>query len=69
MRKKRNEKLVEFGKQIRKQRLAAGISQTALAKKVGVSNKNLCNIECGLNWPSLPVYFALLAELETKPAA
>lgn len=49
---------------LRRARQAKHISQVALAESVGISNKQLNNVECAHNWPSMPVYVALCRKLE-----
>ncbi len=47
--------LRRFARQVRKARSAQGQSQSVFAKAVGISNKQLSNIECAQNWPAMPV--------------
>jgi transcriptional regulator with XRE-family HTH domain len=55
--------LKTFGKEVRRLRLAAGLSQIALAEKIGCSNKQLDNIEWARCWPSMKVYISLCRAL------
>lgn len=48
-----------LGEELLAHRNSRGLSQTALAHLVGISNKTLENIESGRNWPSLPVYIVI----------
>ena len=52
-----------LGRLVRARRIAMGMTQIELADLVGISNKTLFNIECGSNWPSLPIYVDILQEL------
>lgn len=47
--------LRRFAKRIRHGRDAKGLSQSVFARQIGVSNKQLSNVECGNNWPAMPV--------------
>ena len=47
--------LQRFAKHIRQGRAKAGHSQSVFARQIGVSNKQLSNVECGNNWPAMPV--------------
>lgn len=47
--------LRRFAKNVRKGRDRLGHSQSAFAGLVGISNKQLSNVECGNNWPAMPV--------------
>lgn len=51
--------LKALGDRISQVRETRGLSQTALAHLIGISNKTLENIEAGRNWPSLPVFIVL----------
>ena len=48
-----------MGTKIREGRIALGLSQTKLSELVGISNKQMWNVEHGKNWLSLPVYLAV----------
>ena len=48
-----------LGEWVDQKRNDRGLSQTALAHLVGISNKTLENIESGRNWPSMQVYVVL----------
>lgn len=54
MNSRKNQK--SLGLAIRAVRKERGWSQLQMAKEMGISNKQLWNIETGNNWPSLPVY-------------
>jgi transcriptional regulator with XRE-family HTH domain len=56
--------LEAFASRLRRTRQAAHLSQVALAEKVGISNKQLNNVENAHNWPSMPVYLNLCRVLE-----
>ena len=60
--------LPEFGSAVRARRKLCCVKLTWMAARVGISVKTLNNIESGRNWPSLPVYFALIHELRFEPA-
>jgi DNA-binding XRE family transcriptional regulator len=62
MKKKPSKDLLKLARTMRLCRQSAGMSQIALAEKLGVSNKQLCNIETAKNWPSMPLYIALCRE-------
>lgn len=47
--------LRNFSKSVVRGRAKLKLSQSALAKQVGISNKQLSNIECGASWPSMSV--------------
>lgn len=55
--------LTTFGLEVRRLRTTANLSQTALAKKAGFSNKQLNHIEYGVHWPSMKAYIALCRAL------
>jgi transcriptional regulator with XRE-family HTH domain len=56
--------LEAFAARLRRTRQALHLSQVALAEKVGISNKQLNNVENAHNWPSMPVYVSLCRVLE-----
>lgn len=60
--------LPEFAKALRARRKLCGFNQTKLSYEVGVSMKTLNNLEYARNWPSLPLYFALVRALKLEPA-
>ncbi len=66
---KMRKELGTMGSSIRIIRKARGLSQTALASLMEISNKSLDNIEAGRNWPSLPVYITIcrVLDLPTPP--
>ena len=47
--------LKRFAHRVRDERNARGLSQSAFAPQIGVSTKQLSNIECANNWPAMPV--------------
>lgn len=51
--------LTRFSRQVRTRRLASNLSQGDLAPVVGISAKQLSNIECAQNWPAMPVALKL----------
>lgn len=51
--------LIEFGTAVRTHREGLGLSRIALAEQAGVKFQNIGNIECGRNWPSVPVLLAI----------
>jgi DNA-binding XRE family transcriptional regulator len=51
--------LTRFARQVRKKRTSAAFSQSMLANQVGISTKQLSNIECANNWPAMPVALKL----------
>lgn len=42
-----NEEFKKIGKRIKIIRIERGVTQTALAKELGISQTNMSNIECG----------------------
>lgn len=56
--------LETLGSRLRRARQARHLSQVALAEMIGISNKQLNNVENGHNWPSFPVYLAACRVLE-----
>jgi len=55
-----------IGQRIRKIRKAQGLSQEALAEKVGISTTHMSHIETGNTKLSLPVFVALAGALEIR---
>jgi DNA-binding XRE family transcriptional regulator len=55
-----------FATAVRCRRLKHAISQTELARRVGISVKTMNNFERAVCWPSIPVYFAICRELQTR---
>lgn len=49
---------------LKKRREAAGMTQEALAEKVGVVRQTISNIECGLALPSVSTALAIAEVLE-----
>jgi putative transcriptional regulator len=52
-----------FDSQVREHRRKAGLSQEALARKVGVSRQTIVNVERGLNEPKVLLALAIAAAL------
>jgi transcriptional regulator with XRE-family HTH domain len=57
-----------FGKNVKVARTGAGLTQGALAERVGVSRYYLAQIEAGRANPSLDIIAALAWALGTQPA-
>ena len=57
------QKMKAYGLQVRRHREKLHLTQTALAAQIGTSVKNLNNIERGLNYPGMEVYWAICAAL------
>lgn len=58
--------LKSFAAALRARRTQMNMSQRDLARRVGISSKSLCNLEMGNNWPSMPVYVALIRVMKPK---
>jgi len=56
----------EFGKILRRQRVAAGLSQETLALRCGLDRTYISMLERGLKTPTLYTVFLLSAELGVK---
>ena len=56
----------EIGQRIRRVRKAKGISQEALAEKVGISTTHMSHIETANTKLSLPVFIAIAETLEVS---
>ncbi len=56
----------KIGQRIRKYRKASGLSQEALAEKIGISVTHLSHIETGNTKLSLPVFCALAENLSVQ---
>ena len=54
----------KVGKRIQEARLLRGMTQAALAEKVGLSVKYISNIECGFKTPKLSTFVDLANALE-----
>ncbi len=52
-------KLKDFGRAVAVLRKKKGLSVVALGAQAGISDSQVCNIEIGNNWPSMPVYIGL----------
>jgi transcriptional regulator with XRE-family HTH domain len=59
----------QFGKLIRRRRLAVGLGQEALADKAGLHRTHVSLLERGKRMPSLEVVRKLAAALETTMAS
>jgi transcriptional regulator with XRE-family HTH domain len=57
-----------LGAKVKYYRTIAGMNQTALAKKLGISYQYLSRIECGKQSPSFPLLVALAEELRVEMA-
>ena len=62
------EKCRRLGAKIKYYRTIAGLNQTALATKLGISYQYLSRIECGQQSPSFPLLSALADELKVDLA-
>lgn len=58
---------VELGKNIKKQREIANLTQETLAEKAGISQDYLGKIEVNINKPGLKTIFKLAMALEISP--
>lgn len=52
-----------IAKKIREYRKYAGLTQSELAEKIGVGEKQICKIETGANIPSLVTFFKIIEVL------
>jgi transcriptional regulator with XRE-family HTH domain len=59
----------EFGLNLRLARRRAGLSQTRLAEKAGLSRDGIYRIECGSRSPRIDSLILIAAALEIEPAA
>ncbi len=65
----RDERLMRrFGQALRRRRVAAGLSQEALAEAASLSNAYVSQLERGLKSPSLTAIAALARALKTTAA-
>ncbi len=62
------EKCRRLGAKIKYYRTIAGMNQTALATKLGISYQYLSRIECGKQSPSFPLLVSLAEELNVDLA-
>ncbi len=62
-----NKDLKRLGGEIRRRRIALRLSQDALAKRAGFSNKQLNHVEYGVHWPSIEAYISLCRVLGIGP--
>ena len=62
------EKCRRLGAKVKYYRTIAGMNQTTLAKKLGISYQYLSRIECGKQSPSFPLLVALAEELRVDLA-
>jgi len=60
---------VEFARLLREQRIAAGFSQEAIARRAGLSRTSITNIEQGHQHVSLDVLFRLAGAIGVEPTA
>lgn len=51
--------LKKYGRNVRAERVKAGLTQAELGEKVGVRKSNISDIELGKSWSSQWVYFKL----------
>jgi len=58
-----------FAERLRAVRMAKGLSQTALAEKVSITNETLSRLERGANEPPWPLVLRLARALEVTPDA
>ena len=58
---------MSLGKRIQECREGLGISQAALAKRLGVSQSTVGNYEAGISFPREEVLLRLFDSLETDP--
>ena len=58
---------MNFGKRVQERREAMGLSQAALAKRLGVSQSTVGNYEAGISFPREEVLLRLFDSLETDP--
>ena len=63
------EEIKLIGKRIRLLRTAKNLTQTGLAKEMGISQTHLCNIECGRVPVTLPNLLKLHSLLECSMAS
>lgn len=56
--------LLHFSREVTRLRAKAMLSQSQLAELCGVSLKQINNIECARNGPSVELYFALCLHLK-----
>jgi transcriptional regulator with XRE-family HTH domain len=59
---------VGVGKNIRDTRLAAGVSQTALAQQIGFNRSSIANLEAGRQRIALHLFFLIAEALDTQPS-
>ena len=57
---------IAFGLRLRARRVRQGLSQAELCRRVKISQKGYNCLEMGRNWPSIPVYQRICAELGLK---
>ena len=60
------ERRLQFGEAVRDRRLAAGLSQEALAERCGFDRKSISRVETGAFSPSLDRVFRLADALEVS---
>jgi len=59
-------KLKDFGRAVAVLRKKKGLTVLGLSVAVGISDTQVCNIEAGNNWPSVPVLINLCGVLGVK---
>jgi len=60
---------MDLGSRLKELRTQQGISQTALAKQVGVTPSTISQVESNLIYPSLPALFKMAEILSVKPGS
>ena len=63
-----HEKCRRLGAKVKYYRTIAGMNQTVLATKLGISYQYLSRIECGKQSPSFPLLVSLAEELQVDLA-
>ncbi len=58
---------MSFGEQMQRRREALGLSQTALAKQLGISQSTVGNYEAGISFPKEEILLRLFDCLDTDP--
>jgi transcriptional regulator with XRE-family HTH domain len=57
-----------FGKELRKLRLKAGLTQEEIAAKAGISREYVSMLESGKNSPTIDVFIRLCHSVKANPA-
>ena len=60
---------IDLGRRLKDLRTTRGLSQTQLAKQVGVTPSTISQVESNLIYPSLPALFKMAETLSVSPAA